>query len=434
MSINGDRPRPASSTALETAPQQVITPGGQQQRVGRGFLTLFGFLNFGLYLTVMMPAMFSLPHKVALLDPTGKALTLGLVATVGAVASIIAGPAAGILSDRTRTRWGRRPPWLLGGIVVAAGGSIVVAASPNVPALILGWVIVCVGGAGAAAAITPIVAERVPEQQRGSVGAIVGVATQIAGVLGYTLGSFLTWNLLVLFALPWILLAVISVVWVLTFPDVNADVSHSSLRSAFKQMVFNPRKHPDFSWVWLGKLFMQITLAFLSTYQLYFLGDRLGFTPEEAGARLGLVGGLGILITMTFAIGSGLLSDKLKRRKPFILTSAILAAIGMSLMAYTDGFGLFLAAVLTIMGSAGMFGAVDVALASDLVPDRSQAGRWMSTYNVAATLSTAIAPLMGSVLLMVGTDDGTNYTALFLVGAMFALTTGAITFKIRGVR
>ena len=31
-----------------------------------------------------------------------------------------------------------------------------------------------------------------------------------------------------------------------------------------------------------------------------------------------------------------------------------------------------------------MFGAVDVALASDLVPDREQAGRWMTIYNGSA--------------------------------------------------
>src|SRR5690606_36901930 len=102
-----------------------------------------------------------------------------------------------------------------------------------------------------------------------------------------------------------------------------------------------------------------IALAFLSTYQLYFLLDRLGFTAEEAGAKLALVGGIGILITMTFAIVSGTLSDKLKRRKAFIYTSSLLAAVGLGLMAFTDEFGMFFAAVLFILGAAGMFGSVD---------------------------------------------------------------------------
>ncbi len=427
MTLNDDLTPAAATAAPASAPEP-------QQRVGKGFLVLFGLLNFGLYLTVMMPALFSLPYKVQTLDPGGKALSLGVIATIGAVVSLVAGPAAGVLSDRTRSRWGRRRPWLLGGVVVALLGSALLAVAPNMPLAIIAWVVVAIGGSGCSAAITPIVAERVPEEQRGLVGAIVGVATQLAGVLGYTIGGLLTGSLLVLFCVPWVLLAVLAVVWSLAVREEAVEAPQTGLAETFRLMVFDPRQHRDFAFVWLGKLLMQIALAFLSTYQLYFLGDRLGFTPEDASQKLALVGGIGILVTMTFAVVSGLLSDRLKRRRLFILISAVLTATGLALMAFTDGFGLFFAAVLCILGAAGMFGAVDVAMASDLVPDRAHAGRWMTIYNLAATLPTAIAPLLGSALLLLGSVDGTNYTALYLAGAVVALGTGAVTFLIRGVR
>lgn len=428
MSLNAEIPA-ADAAAADTG-----QPGEPAGRVGRGFLVLFGFLNFALYLTVMMPALFSLPYKVQELDPLGKALNLGLVTSIGAVVSLVAGPLAGVLSDRTRTPWGRRRPWMVGGLLVAALGAAVVALAGSLPIVIAGWVIVCIGGSGVAAGVTPIVAERVPEQQRGTVGAIVGVATQLAGVLGYTLGGLLTWNLMLLFCLPYALLAVVMLIWVFAVPDRNVSLPKTSVGETFRLMVFNPVQHRDFGFVWLGKFLMQTALAFLTTYQLYFLGDRLGFTPEEAGSRLALVGGIGILVTMTFAVVSGMLSDRLKRRKVFVITSSVLAAIGLGLMAFTTGFGLFLAAVLFVLGSAGMFGSTDVAMASDLVPEREQAGRWMTIYNLAATLPTAIAPLLGSSLLLLGSAEGTNYTALFLVGAGIALGAGAATFAIRGVR
>ncbi|MEV0366850.1 MFS transporter [Nocardia fusca] len=418
-----------------TADSPVSAPeAAPRSRVGRGFLCLFGLLNFGMYLTVLMPALFSLPYKVQDLDPAGKTVSLGLVASIGAMVSLVAGPTAGVLSDRTRSRWGRRRPWLLGGIVIALLGSSVVAIAPNLGIVILGWVIVALGGAGTSAAVTPIVAERVPEQQRGTVGAIVGVATQLAGVLGYTIGGLLTGSLLLLFLLPWLLFGALAIAWVMAIGEEAVEVPRNTLREMFALMVFNPRKQRDFSLAWIGKLLMQVSLAFLTTYQLYFLGDRLGFTPEEAGQKLALVGGIGILVTMTFAVVSGMLSDKLGRRKVFIVVSSALAAVGMVLMAATDGFGLFLAAVLCILGSAGMFGSVDVAMASDLVPNRAQAGRWMTIYNLAATLPTALAPLMGSVLLTLGSTAGTNYTALFGVGAAVAASTGAVTLLVRGVR
>lgn len=404
------------------------------ERVGKGFLWLFGFANFGLYLTVLMPALFSLPYKVGLLAPDDKIAVLGVVATIGAVVGIVAGPIAGVLSDRTRTRIGRRRPWFIGGVLVLAMGSAIVALADSVPTVVVGWVVVSLGGAANAAALTPIVAERIPEAQRGTAGAIVGVATQLAGVLGYTIGGSLTWSIQLIFLLPVIVLGVLGSLFLFLVPERVADLPQQSIRETFRQLVFNPRRYPDFSILWVGKLLMQISLAFLSTYQLYFLLDRLGFTAEEAGVRLSLVGGIGIVVTMTFAIGSGILSDRLKRRRIFILISAILSAVGMSLMAITDGFGLFFAAVLFILGAAGMFGSVDVALASDLVPEPDRAGKWMTTYNLAATISTAVAPLLGAALLMIGTSDSSNYAALFFAGAAFSLVAGILTMFIRSVR
>jgi MFS family permease len=420
MTLN-DNPA-AAAPAAPVVPSPLPDP---QRKVGGLFLTLFGILNFGLYLTVMMPALFTLPYKVGLIAPGDKVAVLGIVATIGAVVGLIAGPTAGVLSDRTRTRIGRRRPWLIGGVIVLTLGSSIAALSASIPVLIVGWIIVSLGGAGVAAAIVPVVAERVPEAQRGTVGAIVGVATQLSGVLGYTIGGLLTQS---------ILLAVVAVVYMIVIPEPVIELPRTTVGQTFRSLVFDPRKHPDFSWVWLGKLLMQVGLAFLTTYQLYFLLDRIGFTAEEAGANLALVGGIGILVTMTFAIVSGTLSDRLKRRKIFIYTASVLAAIGMALMAFSDGFGLFFAAVLFILASAGMFGSVDVAMASDLVPQREQAGRWMTTYNLAATLSTALAPVFGAGLLAIASTGEPNYTLLFLVGAGVSLACGVATSRIKGVR
>jgi MFS family permease len=426
-------PSPSSAVAPAAADVAPAAPE-PQARVGARFLVLYGLANFGLYLTVMMPALFSLPYKVGVLSPDDKVAVLGLVATIGAVTGLIAGPIAGVLSDRTRTRIGRRRPWLIVGLVVLALGSTMVALADSLPMLIAGWMVVSLGGAANGAAITPVVAERVPEAQRGTVGAIVGVATQLAGVLGYSIGGLLTGSLLLLFLVPVIALAVFGALFMVLLREPVIDIPETTIAQTFRRLVFNPRRYPDFSLIWLGKLLMQIALAFLSTYQLYFLLDRLGFTAEEAGAKLALAGGIGIVVTMTFAVVSGTLSDRLRRRKAFIFTASALTAVGLALMAFADGFGLFFAAVMFILGAAGMFGSVDVAMASDLVPERDQAGRWMSIYNLAATLSTAIAPVVGAALLAIGSASASDYTALFLAGAVLALGTGVATAFVRGVR
>jgi MFS family permease len=418
---------------VDLAPGVPTTTEERTKKVGVGFLVLFGLANFGLYLTVLMPALFSLPYKIGLLAPDGKVAALSFISTIGAIVAIVAGPVAGVLSDRTRNRFGRRRTWFVIGVLILAIGSTFVATAGSVVALAIGWGVVSLGGAATAAAVSPLVAERIPTAQRGTAGAIVGVATQLAGVAGYSLGGALTSSVLLLFLVPVITFAVLGAVFMFLLPEAKVELEPASIRDSFRQMFFDPRKHRDFTILWVGKFLMQTALTFLSTYQLYFLLDRLGFTAETAGSRLAIVGGLGILVTMTFAIGSGIISDRLKRRRIFILMAGVLTLVGMATMAFATGFGLFVAAVLVIVGAAGMFGSVDVALASDLIPEPDRAGKWMTTYNVASGVATAAAPLAGAVLLAIG-GAGPNYTALFLAGAGVAVLAGALTMAIRQVR
>ncbi|MEK6344769.1 MAG: MFS transporter, partial [Curtobacterium sp.] len=184
------------------APVVPTTTEEVTKKVGVGFLVLFGLANFGLYLTVLMPALFSLPYKIGLIAPEGKVGALSVVSTIGAVVAIIAGPVAGVLSDRTRNRFGRRRTWFVIGVVVLAFGSTAVATAGSLAVLAFGWGIVSLGGAATAAAISPLVAERIPTAQRGTAGAIVGVATQLAGVAGYSIGGALTSSVLLLFLVP----------------------------------------------------------------------------------------------------------------------------------------------------------------------------------------------------------------------------------------
>ena len=47
--------------------------------------------------------------------PTPRLANLAVVATVGALRAMLAQPLAGTISDRTRSRFGRRGPWIVGG-------------------------------------------------------------------------------------------------------------------------------------------------------------------------------------------------------------------------------------------------------------------------------------------------------------------------------
>lgn len=93
-------------------------------------------------------AMPTIPVYVYL--PTYYADDLGLgLAVTGAILlaarafDVVTDPLVGSLSDRWRTRWGRRKPWILAGAVLAAISLVQLLAPPSAvgPAFLFGWVI-----------------------------------------------------------------------------------------------------------------------------------------------------------------------------------------------------------------------------------------------------------------------------------------------------
>ncbi|MEV0354820.1 MFS transporter [Nocardia sp. NPDC050697] len=414
------------------------TPGRSPehlQRVGKRFIAIFTLASFGMYLTVLMPTLFSLAYKIQTLAPESKQGNLGLVIGIGALVGLLTGPLLGAWSDRTTVRWGRRRPFLVAGIGLNLAGALTIAVSSSIAGVLAGWLISIVAQGSVSAAILPTIAEGVPAAQRGVLGAFVGVATQLAGVASGLFGSFLTHSDLLLFGIPVLVLTVVAIPFLVAIPDHpavpegRADGAGKVSRSILSDL----RRERDYTFVLLGKFLMQMGMSFFSTYQLYFLLDRLGMTPESAGQKLALVGGIGVVVTTLSAIVSGVISDRISRRKPFIYTAAALIALGLSAMALSHDLWGYASGALLLLAGAGMFGSVDLALVSDVMPgEGAQAGKFMGIYNLAAVIPGAIAPLVAPLLLRIG--GGGNYTVLFLVAAVTALGAGLTVSRVAAVR
>ncbi|MCG8927421.1 MFS transporter [Lentzea sp. CC55] len=400
------------------------------------FMTVYTLTNFGLSLVVLMPILFSLAYKVQVVDPASKESSLGLVIGVAAVVSIVIGPVIGALSDRTRLAWGRRRPYLLAGIVVNAAGSLLIATSSSIPAILVGWVVATIGLTFAATAVNPVIAEWVPQAQRGKLGAFAGVAAQLAGVAATLIGSLLLDHQVLLFLLPVLVLAVMSVFFLFTVPDRPAESTAQATSAVrfVKELAFNPLEHRDFSLVLIGKFLLTLGTNFFTTYQLYFMLDRLKLVPAEAGQKLALLGGIGVLVGTMSAIVSGLVSDRIKRRKPFIYGAAAAMSGGLVIAAVANDLVVYSAGAILLTVGVGMFGTVDLALVSDVMPDRGKrAGKYMSIYyNIASSPAGAIAPILAPLVLAIG--GGANYAALFLTAAVLAVGAGVTAWRIRSVR
>jgi len=111
-------------------------------------------------------------------------------------------PLVGVLSDRTRSRWGRRRPYLVAGTLLGLLAQVVLGLAPNLVVLGAGWLLAVLGYSQVLATIGNLQADKLPQHQRGKVSGLTGAAQLLAPVLGVGLATGLVGNSMLLFLVP----------------------------------------------------------------------------------------------------------------------------------------------------------------------------------------------------------------------------------------
>jgi MFS family permease len=149
-----------------------------------------------------------------------------------------------------------------------------------------------------------------------------------------------------------------------------------------------------------------------------------------------IIGLLGIVAAVVGAVGGGWLSDKLRRRKLFVVIGALLFAVGAVIEATAYSMPTLIVGAVVMNLALAAFGAVDQAIVMAIIPVRAEAGRYMAVVQFAQKIPSAFAPLLAAAVITIGAAEGVkNYTLLYLLGGVCALVgAGLIFFKVRGVR
>ncbi|GAA1408139.1 MFS transporter [Kitasatospora putterlickiae] len=408
-----------------------------------GFVRRLVLGQFGMYLAVLAPVMGGMSVKVQdLVGLDAAPAQLGLVTGTGALFALVGQPLAGRLSDRCTSRYGMRRPFLFGGIAVMAVALAACALAPNIPALLIAWCAAQGAGNVAFAAVGATVADHVPEARRGSVSGIVGAVTPIGIMVGSILLSVLPTDLL-RFVVPAAIAVVLGFWFAARLPDrVRTEPPGEPLnpRSLLLSFVFDPRKHPDFGWAWLSKFLIMLGYGALAGYLTLFLAAEFGMDDTDEQLRFNaLANGLSVATLVIASIVGGALSDRVGRRKPFVMggglvMAAVLAAVTVTPYLGDAGLGtlLVLEAVLGI--GAGLFFAVDNALAISLLPSRDDTAKDLGVLNIANALPSSISPfLAGVVVIPVGNAllGGAGYSLWFGLAAVFCLVGALLVTRIR---
>ena len=425
------------SSAVPQPPSEPL-PDADLPKVSARYIWLMVFAQFGVFMAFITPLALSLSVRVAQLAP-GHEEYLGYITGAGAAAVVIAGPLLGVLSDRTRTRLGRRRPFMIVGTLVGIVSLVVMATAPSVLVLGLGWVLAQLSWGQALAALTNSQADRLPESQRGKVAGLAGFATLVAPVVGVTLVSGFVGDSLLLFLVPGAIGTVLVTLFVFLAHEADSrDMPVGdplTVGALARKYVFDPRRYPNYSWAWLGRFLFYFGLTLNTTFVAFFLASRLGVGVQEVAGTMAALAGLGVLATSAGAVSGGFLSDRLRRRRVFVLAAGLIFALGAVVMALASDLPVLFAGSLTSSIGLGLFAAVDQALVLDVLPEReTEAGRFMGIIGFATSAPQSVAPLIAPAFLAIGaTATEKNYTLLFVVGAICTVLSGLVVLRVKSV-
>jgi MFS family permease len=330
---------------------------------------------------------------------------------------------------------------MVGGILFGTIGLLVIAVAPNVPLIVIGWCLTQLSFNALLAAIVALLPDQVPVEQRGRVAGLLGIGFPVGLVSGTFVAQAVSESVFLMFMAP----AAAGVVLVLILAIILDDRRQSpdylppyTLREFLGSFWVNPVRHPDFGWAWLSRFLINMAVAMLVTYNVFYLIDRLGMSQERVPYLIfitTLVLNVGLVI---FGVVSGWLSDLVGgRRKVFIWSSALVFGIGTVLIAFTRSFDTFLVGVATCGIGIGIYLAVDLALVSQVLPNPDDSSKDLGVFNIANTLPQSLAPAIAPVFLGIpfaAGGKGDSYTALYLAAAMFAIAGALAILPVKGVR
>jgi MFS family permease len=456
--------------------EPVVLSEGSPPLLSRRELLGISVLWFGLnfqfaaLLPIVVPAQILLLITPGSAGTPAQALVLGALAALGAVTAVILQPLVGAASDRTSSRLGRRRPYIIAGGVLMLLGLTLLAASHLIVLYIAGLFLVVVANTVSGTACQGLVPDRVPEQQRGVASGYMGLMTILGTVGSLAVASTLlgasshsgSGGTIHGAALFYGLAAVVLVVSVtLTLLGVreaphlhlpgslhkshrlSTDESTASsveqaepskklsLRHRLTQLWTTPWKHANFTWVFLTRGFVMLGLALFMTYIEYYFARVQHLTNFIQATAFNAI--LALLGAVCSTLLLGMLSDRTRRVPIVFFSTACMALAALTFVVAPGRLPLWPLGILFGLGY-GAYMSVDVALAVDTLPSRHDAGKDLGIWNIASTLQSLIAPLLGSVVIFVAGHFGLvslGYRTIFGLATLFLLLGAVFILKVR---
>jgi maltose/moltooligosaccharide transporter len=395
----------------------------------RTFLLGFGFLGISLIWPI-----FNNYVPIFLRDRFGLSATfIGFIMTWDNYLNMFVQPVVGERSDRTRTRLGRRKPWMLVGAPLAAAFFIMVPAMSTVVGIMFAILLTNLSMALFRAPTIALLGDLFPSHQRSTANGIINLMGGIGSILAFVVGGllyklgritpFVFGSLVMLAAITLVILLVKEPP--LPAPEKREQASaDSSGEGGFLSNLGQVLRASDRSGLFILLAILCWFLGYnaLETWVSSFGKFSLGI---DEGRMSLLTSGLALMFVI-FALPSGLIATRFGRRRVILVGIA-----GLTLLLV---YGLLIRNQLMLIAflvPAGFFWALINVNSLPMVYDvggDARIGAFTGLYYFASNIAAVAGPQTVGVLIDL---TGGNYRVMFVFGAVFMALAALFMMRVR---
>lgn len=353
------------------------------------FIVIVALANAGGVIGFLPLLSLLLPVKIDVIAGDARIDLFTATVIAGALTASVANIAFGWLSDRTRRRGGDRRTWVAAGLAMLAMSFAAVALARTPIAIVLAIMAFQAAINAVLAPLFAIMADEVPDAQKGLSGGLIALGSPLASALAAgMIGAGVV--------APGAQLAVIFGAVLLCVVPLLAVPSRIAAESGSVRDPLPPR---DLAIAWVSRLLVQVAGNVLWLYLVFYFATIDPDTPASKS-----VGWLGQLMTIAFliplpvAVLAGRWSDRVGRRKPFLLAFAVIAATGLIGMALAGDRSTAASAFCIYALGSATFLSLHSGFAMQLLPDPTHRGRDLGLVNLANTLPALAGPLLAWAL------------------------------------
>ncbi|VXC66028.1 MFS transporter [Sphingomonas sp. 8AM] len=361
-----------------------------------------------------------LPLKIDRLAGEARIGWLTVAVVLGAATASGANVLFGWLSDRSFARGGGRRGWIAGGLVALALSYAAIALAARPATLIVAVLAFQCAVNAVLAPMMAIMADEIPDEQRGLAGGLLAIGPPAAGAVSALLVADAGWTEAARLALIAALTTVaVCPLLMIRRPAVAAAPRMPELAPAQRLWVAS-----------VARLLVQLAGGALSLYLLYYFQTVAGSVPPATlAARVGTLLTISYILPLPVAVLAGRLSDQAARRTPFLVGAASVATLGLLTMATVPHPVAGAIGFLAYAVAGAVFLALHQAFAVRLLPDPRHRGRDLGLINLSNTVPSLLGPLLTWALATPG-----DFTLLLVVLAALTLAGGVLILPLRRAR